>query len=426
MQFNYGLNDRPPWTELFLFGLQWFTIAVPVIIIIGKITGVFHFSEPGDQIIYLQKLSFVMAIALFCQVLIGHRLPLIIGPSTVLLIGVIASQGFDTDTIYSAILCGGLLLAFISITGLFSHLQRLFTARVVAVVLLLIAFSLSPTILNLIVGAGTKASPLVNLIFFLTLIFCMVVLHRLSKGVWKSTTIIWAMILGSIMYFLIVPGSMNLTPALDADLVSGFFSHVTTGLSFNAGVLISFLFCFIALSINDLGSIQSMNELLKPPDMSKRITSGMFITGLSNVMSGFLGVIGPVNFSLSPGVITSTGCASRFALLPAAFLLLLLSFSPAVIGFIGNVPPVVIGSVLTYILSAQIVAGLMVVFESGEEFQFTSGLIIALPVLLATIIAFLPPVVVNTFPTILRPVLGNGFVVGVVAVILLEHVVFKK
>ena len=426
MQFKYGLNDRPPLTEMLLFGLQWFAIAVPVIVIIGKITGVFHFSEPGDQIIYLQKLSFVMAIALFCQVLIGHRLPLIIGPSTVLLIGVIASQGFDTDTIYSAILCGGLLLTFLSITGLFGHLQRLFTTRVVAVVLLLIAFTLSPTILNLIVGAGTKASPLANLIFFLILTFCMVILHRLSKGVWKSTTIIWAMILGSITYFLIVPERMNLTPSLHADPLSGFFGHGITGLSFNAGVLVSFLFCFIALSINDLGSIQSMNELLKPPDMSKRITRGMIITGLANAASGFLGVIGPVNFSLSPGVIASTGGASRFTLLPAALLLLLLSFSPAVIGFIGNVPPVVIASVLTYILSAQIIAGLMVVFESGEEFQFTSGLVIALPVLLATIIAYLPVGVVNTFPTILRPVLGNGFVVGVVTVLMLEHIVFKK
>jgi xanthine/uracil permease len=169
-----------------------------------------------------------------------------------------------------------------------------------------------------------------------------------------------------------------------------------------------------------------MNELLKPPDMSGRITRGMIVTGLANMASGFLGVIGPVNFSLSPGVISSTGCASRFVLLPAAFLLLLLSFSPAVIGFIGNAPPVVIGSVLIYILCAQIAAGLMVVFESEKEFQFTSGLIIGLPILLGTIIAFLPAGIMNTFPSVLKPVLGNGFVVGVVTALILEHVIFRK
>jgi xanthine/uracil permease len=182
----------------------------------------------------------------------------------------------------------------------------------------------------------------------------------------------------------------------------------------------------MALSVNDLGSIQSMNELLKPPDMSRRVTRGMIVTGLANMVSGFLGVIGPVNYSLSPGVISSTGCASRFVLLPAAFLLLLLSFSPAVIGFIGNVPPVVIGSVLIYIMCAQIAAGLMVVFESGKAFQFNSGLIIALPLLLGTIIAFLPVEIMNTFPTVLRPILGNGFVVGVFTALVLEHVIFRK
>jgi len=49
---------------------------------------------------------------------------------------------------------------------------------------------------------------------------------------------------------------------------------------------------------------------------------------------------------------------------PAALIMLLLSFSPAVSGFIGNVPPVVIGSILLYILCSQIAGGLMVVFES--------------------------------------------------------------
>ena len=426
MQFKYNLDDRPPWSEMLLLGLQWFAVAIPIIIIIGKITGGFHFNNPEDQIVYLQKLTFVMAIALLCQVLLGHRLPLIIGPSTVLLIGIIVSQEFDTNTIYSAILCGGLLLTFLSVTGLFGYLQRLFTMRVVAVVLLLIAFSLSPTILNLITVAGSEATPLTNLIYSLMLTFAMFVLHRVLTGVWKSTLIVWAMILGSLVYFLMVPRSMNMSTFVNASLVSGFFHHYTNTLSFDAGVMISFLFCYMALAVNDLGSIQSMNELLKPPDMSKRITRGMFVTGLANMASGFLGVIGPVNFSLSPGVISSTGCASRFVLLPASFLLLLLSFSPAIIGFIGNVPPVVIGSVLIYILCAQIAAGLMVIFESEKAFQFTSGLIIGLPILLGTIIAFLPMGIMNTFPTVLKPILGNGFVVGVATALILEHVIFRK
>jgi xanthine/uracil permease len=250
--------------------------------------------------------------------------------------------------------------------------------------------------------------------------------HRFLTGVWKSTLIIWAMIAGSLVWFMIFPETFRTEHIAYASPVSGFFKHMTSGLSFNAGVMISFLFCFLALFVNDLGSIQSMNELLKPADTGGRINRGILITGLANIMSGFLGVIGPVNFSLSPGVIVATGCASRITMMPTAVLLLLLSFSPAVIGFIASVPSIVIGAILIYILSSQIAAGLMVAFESIKEFQIEDGLIIGLPLMLATIIAFLPAEFLYSFPSVLRPVLGNGFVVGITAALLMEHLIFKN
>jgi xanthine/uracil permease len=250
--------------------------------------------------------------------------------------------------------------------------------------------------------------------------------HRVLTGVWKSTLIIWAMIAGSIVWFMIFPETFRTDHIAYASPVSGFFKHMISGLSLNVGVMISFLFCFLALFVNDLGSIQSMNELLKPADTGGRINRGILITGLSNIMSGFLGVIGPVNFSLSPGVIVATGCASRIVMIPTAVLLLLLSFSPAVIGFIASVPSIVIGTILIYILSSQIAAGLMVAFESIKEFQIKDGLIIGLPLMLATIIAFLPADFLYDFPSVLRPVLGNGFVVGITAAFLMEHWIFKN
>jgi len=169
-----------------------------------------------------------------------------------------------------------------------------------------------------------------------------------------------------------------------------------------------------------------MNELLKPADAGRRINRGILITGLSNALSGFFGVIGPVNFSLSPGVIAATGCASRIAMMPTAILLLLLSFSPAAIGFISAVPSVVVGTILIYILSSQIAAGLMMAFESLQEFRYTDGLVIGLPLILATITAFLPAAFLSGLPSVLRPILGNGFVVGITAVLLMEHGIFRN
>jgi xanthine/uracil permease len=58
--------------------------------------------------------------------------------------------------------------------------------------------------------------------------------------------------------------------------------------------------------------------------------------------------------------------------------------------------------------------------------SFEDCLIIAFPVLLGTLIAFLPSNIIETIPSMIRPVLGSGFVVGVLMAIIMEHLIFRK
>ena len=160
--------------------------------------------------------------------------------------------------------------------------------------------------------------------------------------------------------------------------------------------------------------------------MDERTNRGVTVTGLGNAAAGLTGVIGPVNFSLSPGVIAATGCASRFALVPAGIALMLLALSPLAIGGLASIPGPVIGVVLAYVMVAQIAAGLMLGQESGAVRTFDEGLIIGIPLLLGTVVAFLPDAVAAGFPATLRPLIANGFVVGIVVVLLLEHLVYRR
>ena len=56
VQFKHKLDDVPPFGEMLLLGLQWFTIVVPILIIVGKIVAGLHFADPAEQIIYIQKI----------------------------------------------------------------------------------------------------------------------------------------------------------------------------------------------------------------------------------------------------------------------------------------------------------------------------------------------------------------------------------
>ncbi len=425
MEFKYGLEDRPPLGESLLMGLQWCALMLPFLIILGKIAAAYHLADPAFQTVYLQKMAFITAVFLCLEILWGHRLPLIMGPSSVILIGIISSHGIDVDAVSTAIVSGGVVLAFAGMAGFFGHLQRLFTPRVVAVVLLLIAFTLTPTILTL-VSDPQGTTPQVNMVYALALTFLTLIFHRLLAGIWKSVLIMISMVVGSVVYFLIFPENLNMTTVASSKFVAPFFTGMIGHLSFDAGLMISFFVCFVALSINDLGSMQSMNALVNTGDMAKRLNRGVFFTGLANIAAGVLGVIGQVNYSMSAGVVAATGCMSRFTLLPAAAILLLISFSPMTIGFMGIVPPVVIGSIMFYVLCSQVSAGLLVAFESLRELTFDDGMIIGMPILIATVIAFLPAAFFQEFPQMLRPIIGNGFVVGVIIVLLMEHGIFRK
>lgn len=424
IKLKYGLDDMPPLGHLMVFSIQWLAITVPIIMIVGKVVAGIDSANSMEQILYLQRLFFVMSISLLAQTLFGHRMPLIVGPATVLLIGIAAAKDSGSSIIYSSIVVGGLVLAVLGFTGLFARLRSFFTPRVVAAILVLIAFTLTPMILNLIVSGSGSITPFENLIFSLIFVFGIFFVNRSLKGIWKSTLILWSTLGGSIVYLIIF--QEHLSWAANTPFIAGFMNSLGFRFSIDPGVLLSFLICYLALSVNDLGSIQAVGEMLKPENMQNRITRGITLTGLLNILSGVFGVVGPVNFSLSPGVIASTGVASRFTLIPTALGLLLLSFLPKAISFMGSIPSVVIGTILIYIMCSQISAGLLVAFGSEGGFKFEDGLILGLPLMLSILISFLPPAVLNTFPLSLRPILGNGFVIGVLSVLIMEHVIYRE
>ena len=144
MQIQYTLDERPPVWKSILFGLQWAAIAVPSVITVGRAIDSLHVAESPSSAGYLQRLLLVTAITLVGQALVGHRLPVIAGPATVLLIGVLSSGSSSSNAVQTSIIIGGVFLILLAVSGLLKHLRQLFTDNVVAVVLLLIAFTLAP------------------------------------------------------------------------------------------------------------------------------------------------------------------------------------------------------------------------------------------------------------------------------------------
>lgn len=160
--------------------------------------------------------------------------------------------------------------------------------------------------------------------------------------------------------------------------------------------------------------------------MEKRSTRGVAITGISNIVAGLTGVIGPIDYSMSPGIISSTGCASRFPFIPTAILLLACSFFPMLVRGLLTIPNIVMGVILLYVMLSQFGAGLQLVVRQKAVMEFNDGAVIGLSMMVALLISFAPAEALAQIPSLLRPVLGNGFVMGIITVLLMEHLVYRK
>lgn len=417
---KYGLNDKPPLLPMMLYGLQWLLVSIPCVVILGLIVSKIHLTDAVEQTFYMQKLFGLMGVALIIQVLWGHRLPLVIGPASVLLIGVLASVSSGMEAVYTSIMVCGALLAIAAFCGLLSKLQFIFTPRIITVILCLIAFTLSPIILKLIFGDTIHT--LFNLFFALLLAFAMFIANQLLRGVWKSTVVLLAMGAGSLIYFL--ANGNTPVPAVSTEY-SGTLSLFSFSPDFEFGTILSFLFCFIALLVNELGSIQAVGRMLRADQLEQRTTRGVGIIGLSNVLAGFLGIVGPVDYSMSPGVISATGCASRYTLIPAGAGLIICAFFPGLIHLLSVIPGVVMGTILLYLMASQLSAAMQMLVREKAITDFNSGITVGFPLMIALLLSFAPPEAINHIPALIRPIIGNGFVMGVISVLLLEHLIFK-
>lgn len=415
MELEYGVDDIPPRKVLVTLSLQWLAIIAPILIIGSRVIAEIHYEAPAEKVVYIQKVFFISGVTMIFQLFFGHRLPLVVGPASVLIVGIYASLESGLSSIYTAITIGGILIFLFSITGLLGTLRKFFTEKVVAVILILVPITISPAIAEMILFPASVA--LGNIFFSILYTSMLFIFHKKFGGFWNTTLIIWALIFGSIFYFAIFPQQVEVSNSN----VFGFFHDVNLTPVFKLEVIISFLFCFLALTINDISSIYSLSKMLEAEDVERRVKNGVSVTGLSNVLSGLLGVIGSVNYSMSPGIISATKCASRFPLIISGFALILISFIPIVISLIGAIPRVVIGSLFIYLLSVQVA----VVFSMVKVKNLESGIVIAFPLILGSIVTFIPNLILEAFPKMLKPLFGNGFVVGVLTAILVEQLILK-
>jgi xanthine/uracil permease len=173
-----------------------------------------------------------------------------------------------------------------------------------------------------------------------------------------------------------------------------------------------------------VGSIYSIAEVVGKEGLSRRVSRGIGITGLGGILAGGLGVFGTVSYGFSPGVVLVTRVGSRHPLVLCGALIVVLVFFQKLLALFSMVPPPVVGAALMAGMASQMGAGISVLAHRPLEGR--DYLVVGIPILTGGVVSILPEGFFNQFPESIQALLRNGLVVGIVLVLILEHLLLPK
>ena len=423
-KYLFDIDDRLPLKYGVSQGFQWAFLVFPNLIIFAVICGNALHLGPGQQVRFLQIMLLVYGTFSCIQTLWGHRYPVVEGPATALFLTYLALLPHGLPSIQGGAMLGAGLLCLFVLIGKLDRVISLATPNVIGVILLLISFTLLPYLARNMIGTSAAHPQGSALIFLISLLLALVmaVFSFWFKGFWRSVGILLGMLMGTLIFLFM--GKLKFVELQTASWVAFPGDWIPSAPSFYWPACIAFALAYLAVMVNTIGSLHGIAKVTNDERLPRSIPRGLFINGLSGIASGLFGVVGTVSISLSPGVVLANRIASRFAITYFGVILLVAAFVPKLSALLSLVPTPVVGAAFCVAMAGQIGAGISIIAAKGIESR--DYFVVGLPVMLGTIVGILPRAFYDSIPRSLQVLLSNGLIVGIVVVLVLEHLLLRK
>ena len=387
----FEVSGRVPIKNAIPFGIQhvlaMFAANITPILIVFSVLGLL-----GTNFAVYSMLGalFMAGIGTIIQLLIGARLPIVIGTSFTFVpifitIGLSAGGGENAYyTIMGSIIVGGLFATIFSL--FYKFWGRIIKPIVPAVVVLGIGLSLLGSGANQFFGGTSVISNLIEtgntgtgVPYYLYIIVALITVtvsilwSIFVKGVWKNINIIVGIAVGYAVACLI-PGMVDFSGLkIDTNNLVGphgifDFPHFIdlTKLRFELVPCILTSVCFIVAIVEAIGDTTALaNSGLSRNPTGRELGGALAFDGFNSTVGAFFGALPLTTFSQNVGIVAQTKVVNRFTILIGASFLLFASFFPPVANFIYTVPDVVIGGTMVVLFGSIAVIGMKSISEIG-------------------------------------------------------------
>ncbi len=424
-QLVYTPDEKPRTTQdAVIYSLQWIMIMFYPVVwgysIVGKGLGM-----TGEEMgMYMVRVVFIIGISTLLQVLVGHRLSMVSGPNIIPSLAIVAAGAVGGKEYalqsFNAYIIAGLIVAVLGAAGFISYIGRVWTPLVSGAMILMVGLSTSTAGVSLIASQNATAPFFIGIALALICGF----LSIKGKGMIATIPVLITIVLGYLIFMVIGQFDWGLVASMPVFTVPKLFPY---GMQMPpVDLIITMVIVNIFSAVNLYGNIQGYTGIIGKKMTAVEEKRYFSVFGIvEGVLASVFGVPSNVAYGENLGFILLTRVASRFFILVASVVFIVLSFFGNVGGLMAAMPEAVAGAVLMGVACTLIGIGASN-WSQGPKFATREIFIVGFSVFLAFGLSFLPETFFSTVPRLVGTLFKNPVIMVIILVVVMEQLIFRE
>ena len=414
-----GVDSLPPLPVTLVLAVQHVlamyagAVAVPLVIGGGLIAA--GRLNPGDLHHLIVADLFVSGLATIVQSVglwrFGSRLPLVQGVSFAAAAPMIAvGSDHGLPAMYGAVIATGVLM--IAVAPVFSRLTRYFPPLVTGTIVMVVGLSLSGVVAGWV--RGDDGDPL-NVLLAVTTVVVVIVVHRFAPPTLRPVAVLAGLVGGTVLAQLLGRVSWEGVGGTAWFAVPQPFMFGVP--QFLPGAVVTMAVCGLVVMTETSGDLVSVGRIVGRPVDRRTMADGLRADGLSTVLGGIVNTFPYTVFAQNIGLVSLSRVRSRFVVVAAGVLLVVLGLVPRAGAVVAALPQPVLGGAGMALFGMIVASGVRTL--AAVEFTETKALVVGI----AVMVSLLPTVVpgfFDAFPSWASMILGSGISLGAVVVVTLN------
>ncbi|MCL6547811.1 MAG: uracil/xanthine transporter [Alicyclobacillus sp.] len=417
------------WAVTWFAALQWLSFMFANTVVIPLSVGSAFHLTPAEISGSMARCFILTGLACVAQGTLGHRLPLMEGPSgfwwsvTLSLAGMSAgspAQLAETGgSLAVGMIAGSALVAVLACAGLHRALNRLFTPVVMAVLLLLLAAQLVETFAKGMLGVAETGIIQPGAALLSVCVAGLVALLTIGgRGAVSNFSILIGIAAGWPAYILAF-GQQAAAETPRWQEIAHMFAWGPP--ADQPGIIAVAVLSCLLNTTNTVATLRAAEPLFGVRIDGTRYRRAFWWSSLLTAAAGWWSLVGYVPYTSSIGFLRTTRLLDRAPFLLGGLMFTLLGLVPPLAGWFANMP-LEVGDAVLFIAYLQLFGSALQNLE-GIRFNHRTVFRIALPVLTGISIQTLPAEAFRALPGFAQTIGSNGMLVGILLAVALEGLI---